>query len=60
VRKSGIETVGKYLCGDNVASGEDISDGFGQTHLVDELVRHFCVSELVVSRQNQTLSFWGK
>jgi hypothetical protein len=60
VRKKELKTVGIYLCGDNVASGEDISDGFGQTHLVDELVRHFCVSELVVSRQNQKLSFWGK
>jgi len=30
-----------YLGGDDVASSEDIGYGFGQSHLVDELVRHF-------------------
>jgi len=38
-----------YLGGDDVASSEDVRYGFGQSHLLDELVRHFSLLSSVRS-----------
>ena len=51
-----------YLGGDNVASSEDINNGFGQSHLVDELVRHFSLLSFPLSLlpAKTRRYFWGQ